>query len=230
MSGKDTRVAVVTGANRGLGRAAAHRLLDAGFTVIACARDPSSARRDEDHPQLRWYQLDITEPASVAAWACELRDAGGHVDVLINNAGAHYDTAQRATDPDFEIVENAFAVNVLGAWRTTAALNPLIRSGGRIVNVSSGAGSFAETDGSGGVPAYSVSKAALNMLTIKLAAELAHRHIAVNAVCPGWVATDMGGYGGRPPTEAAAGIIWAATLPAPAPSGGFFRDGRPIGW
>ena len=99
---------------------------------------------------------------------------------------------------------------------------------GRIVNVSSAAGALA--DMSGGTPAYSVSKAALNALTRMLAAELRGDGILVNAVCPGWVATDMGGAGGRPVEEGAASIVWAATLPDDGPTGGFFRDGRPIDW
>ena len=102
--------------------------------------------------------------------------------------------------------------------------------GARIVNVSSGAGSFAENGGSGGAPAYSVTKAGLGMLTVKMAAEAELRGIAVNAVCPGWVATDMGGSGGRPVEQGADGIVWAATLPEDGPSGGFFRDRQPIPW
>jgi NAD(P)-dependent dehydrogenase (short-subunit alcohol dehydrogenase family) len=110
-----------------------------------------------------------------------------------------------------------------------AFLPHLRRSGhGRIVNVSSGSGSLA--DMGAGTPAYSVSKAALNGLTRILAAELRRDRILVNAVCPGWVATDMGGAGGRPVEEGARGIVWAAELPDDGPTGGFFRDGRPVSW
>lgn len=97
----------------------------------------------------------------------------------------------------------------------------------RIVNVSSGAGAL--TDMSAGTPGYGVSKAALNALTIKLAAALRAERILVNAVCPGWVATDMGG-GGRPIPEGARGVVWAAMLPDTGPTGGFFRDGQPLAW
>jgi NAD(P)-dependent dehydrogenase (short-subunit alcohol dehydrogenase family) len=99
---------------------------------------------------------------------------------------------------------------------------------GRIVNVSSQAGSLASMRG--GTPAYSTSKAALNALTRVLAGDLTGTGVLVNAVCPGWVATDMGGTGGRPVADGAAGIIWAATLPDDGPTGGFFRDGKPLPW
>jgi NAD(P)-dependent dehydrogenase (short-subunit alcohol dehydrogenase family) len=99
---------------------------------------------------------------------------------------------------------------------------------GRIVNVSSGAGSLHYM--TGGTPAYSVSKAALNALTRILAAELRGTNILINAIDPGWVATDMGGHGGRPLAEGARGIVWASTLPDNGPSGGFFFDGKPVPW
>jgi NAD(P)-dependent dehydrogenase (short-subunit alcohol dehydrogenase family) len=159
-----------------------------------------------------------------------LRADRAEVDVLVNNAGVHYDTWQDAVDVDLGVAEEALAVNVLGAWRTTAALAGLMRRGARVVNVSSGAGSFGETAGGGGVPAYSVSKAALDMLTVKLAADLRPRGVLVNAVCPGWVATDMGGRGGRPVAAGAASVLHAVDLPPDGPSGTFTRDGRPVPW
>lgn len=119
---------------------------------------------------------------------------------------------------------------MLGAWRVAAVCAPLLAvSGhGRLVNVSSAAGAMASMGG--GTPAYSITKAAMNALTRILADELRPACILVNAVCPGWVATDMGEHGGRPVAEGAAGIVWAATLPDDGPSGGFFRDGQTIPW
>jgi NAD(P)-dependent dehydrogenase (short-subunit alcohol dehydrogenase family) len=175
-------------------------------------------------------EVDVADPVSTEALASWLRVEHGGLDVLINNAGVHYDTWQTAVAVDLGVVAEAMAVNVVGAWRMAVELAPLLRPGGRLVNVSSGAGSFGETAGAGGAPAYSVSKAALNMLTVKLAAEMRHRGVLVNAVCPGWVATDMGGTGGRPVADGAASVLFAVDLPDGGPSGGFFRDGRPIPW
>jgi NAD(P)-dependent dehydrogenase (short-subunit alcohol dehydrogenase family) len=152
------------------------------------------------------------------------------LDILVNNAAILYDTWQHGVDADLDQVHEAFETNLLGAWRVTQAVLPLLRASpaGRIVNVSSGAGAL--HDMGGGTPAYRTSMAALNALTRILAAELRGDGILVNAICPGWVATDMGGAGGRPVADGAAGIVWAATLPEDGPTGGFFRDGRPLAW
>jgi NAD(P)-dependent dehydrogenase (short-subunit alcohol dehydrogenase family) len=175
-------------------------------------------------------RLDVGDADSVGAAAELVRGRVEHLDALVNNAGIHDDTWQDAIDADLAVAAEALEVNLLGPWRTTAAFAPLLRRGSRVVNVSSGAGSFAENGGAGGTPAYAVSKAALDMLTVKLAADLRPRGVLVNAVCPGWVATDMGGSGGRPVEQGAASVRWAVELPADGPTGGFFRDGRRIPW
>ncbi len=128
------------------------------------------------------------------------------------------------------MVREALETNLFGAWQAVQALLPLLRASGhgRVVNVSSESGSLAGMGG--GTPAYSVSKAALNALTRMLAAELRRDRILVNSVCPGWVATDMGGPGGRPVADGAASVLWAVDLPDRGPTGGFFRDGRPVPW
>jgi NAD(P)-dependent dehydrogenase (short-subunit alcohol dehydrogenase family) len=148
----------------------------------------------------------------------------------VNNAAINYDTWQNAPDADLELVHETFETNVFGAWRMCQAFIPMLRKSrhGRIVNVSSESGSLATMDG--GAPAYSISKAALNALTRQLAAELRRDRILVNSVSPGWVATDMGGPGGRPVREGAASVVWAVELPDGGPTGGFFRDGRPVPW
>jgi NAD(P)-dependent dehydrogenase (short-subunit alcohol dehydrogenase family) len=126
------------------------------------------------------------------------------------------------------VVQEAFDTNVLGAWRCVESFLPLLRASrhGRIVNVSSESGSLASLGS--GTPAYSTSKVALNALTKMLAAELRRDRILVNSVCPGWVATDMGGPGGRPVADGAASVVWAVELGDDGPTGGFFRDGRPV--
>jgi NAD(P)-dependent dehydrogenase (short-subunit alcohol dehydrogenase family) len=229
----DPMIAIVTGANRGLGRETARQLLAAGHTVVIAARNEGAARDTAAALGERAYplRLDVTSTADIDAAAEELRGRFGHLDVLVNNAAIHYDTWQRAVGADLAVVREAAETNVYGPWQLTQALLPLLRAGShqRIVNVSSGSGSLTEMT-SGSTPAYSLTKAALNALTRMLAADLRPEGILVNSVCPGWVATDMGGPGGRPVADGAAGIVWAATLPDDGPTGGFFRDGRAVDW
>jgi NAD(P)-dependent dehydrogenase (short-subunit alcohol dehydrogenase family) len=213
--------ALVTGANRGIGLEVARQLRDRGFTVLAGARDPGSVPGDLDA-----VRLDVTDQRTIGA----LRREVGELDVLVNNAAIHYDTWESVLTADLDVVREALETNTLGPWRLAMAFAPLLAASGhgRLVNVSSGAGAL--TGMTAGAPAYSVSKAALNALTLMLAAALRRDRVLVNAVCPGWVATDMGGAGGRPVRDGASGIVWAATLPDDGPTGGFFRDGRPIPW
>jgi NAD(P)-dependent dehydrogenase (short-subunit alcohol dehydrogenase family) len=231
----DRPVALVTGANRGIGRAIAAGLAERGYLVLLTARDlPASERVSADlacHGALVPLQLDVTDQVTVDRALGEVADRFGRLDALVNNAGAYYDDDQRTISADLAIVEAALAVNLLGPWRLCLAALPLMRQqrSGRIVNVSSGAGAFNEAGG--GTPAYSVSKAGLNMLTAKLAAELRGSGVLVNACCPGWVRTDMGGSAApRSPEEGADTPIWLATLPQNGPTGGFFRDRQRIPW
>ena len=227
-----TSIALVTGANRGIGFEVGRQLAARDHVVYLGARDLERGRHaaallDGDVHPLR---LDVTDRDSITAAAATIGDDHGRLDVLVNNAAIDYDDWQRATDPDFDVVDRALDTNLFGAWHTTLGLLPLLRrsTGGRIVNVSSGAGSLTEMGG--GLPAYRISKVALNSLTRMWADELAGDGILVNSVCPGWVATDMGGSGGRPVADGAARIVWAATLPDDGPRGGFFRDGQRIPW
>jgi len=235
-TGADRRVALVTGANRGIGRAVAHGLAEHGLTVLLTARTlaaAESAAADLGPRGLRVapHQLDVTQQRSVDRLRPAVEAEFGRLDVLVNNAGAYYDDAQHATTADLAIVHAALDVNLIGAWRMCQAFVPLMRRRryGRVVNVSSGAGTFRNQDA--GTPAYSVSKAALNMLTVKLAAELHGAGVLVNAACPGWVRTDMGGPDAdRSPEEGADTPVWLATLPDGGPTGTLFRDRRPIPW
>lgn len=227
------QVVVVTGANRGIGRELVSQLAARGDTAVLCARSVDSgeqAARSLPDGDVLVRKLDVTDRGSADALAAELGRRFGRIDGLINNAAVHYDTWQRAVDADLLTVREALDTNLIGAWRTTQAMLPLLLASpaGRIVNVSSQAGSLAGMGA--GTPAYRVSKAGLNALTRVLAAELQGSGILVNAVCPGWVATDMGGPGGRPVAEGAASVLWAIDLPPDGPTGGFFRDGRPLPW
>jgi NAD(P)-dependent dehydrogenase (short-subunit alcohol dehydrogenase family) len=223
-----TRVALVTGANRGIGLEVCRQLAQRGYSVILGARDEAKGKRAARQlgGDITPVGLDVSDPDSVRSAFAGL----DRLDALVNNAAILYDTWQRGVDADLDRVREALETNLLGAWRTAQAAIPLLRESraGRIVNVSSGAGAL--TDMGGGTPAYRTSKAALNALTRILAAELRRDRILVNSICPGWVATDMGGAGGRPVSQGAAGIVWAVELPDNGPTGGFFRDGRAIAW
>ncbi|KAB2347790.1 SDR family oxidoreductase [Actinomadura rudentiformis] len=224
-------ITLVTGANRGIGREVSRQLAAAGHTVLVTARSAKAAEETarelgRDTVPLR---LDVTA-ADLAGVVAEVDERYGRLDILVNNAAITYDTWQRAVEADLDVVREAAETNLYGPWRLIQTLLPLLRRSEhpRIVNVSSEAASL--TNMGGGTPAYNASKVGLNALTRMLAAELRGDGILVNAVCPGWVATDMGGPGGRPVADGAAGIVWAATLPDGGPTGGFFRDGRPLPW
>ncbi|MDT0353713.1 SDR family NAD(P)-dependent oxidoreductase [Pseudonocardia charpentierae] len=228
----DGRVVVVTGANRGLGLEVVRQCAARGDTVVLGSRDVDAGRRAAVGlgDGVRPVALDVTDVDGLAAAADEVDRAFGRVDVLVNNAAIHYDTWQNAVDVDLGVVREAWETNVLGAWQTTLAFLPLLRRSAhpRVVMVSSESGSL--TSMGAGVPAYAVSKAALNALTRTLAGDLRRDGVLVNAVCPGWTATDMGGNGGRPVGEGAASILWAVDLPDDGPTGTFTRDGRPVPW
>jgi NAD(P)-dependent dehydrogenase (short-subunit alcohol dehydrogenase family) len=223
-------VSLVTGGNRGIGFEVCRQLADAGHTVVLTARNGAAADQAARRVGGTPLRLDVTDPASIDAAARAVSDEHGRLDVLVNNAAISYDTWQRAATADLGVVREAAETNLYGPWQMIEAFLPLLRRSRhpRIVNVSSEAGSLASMGG--GTPAYAITKAALNALTRMLAAELRGDRILVNAICPGWVVTDMGGPGGRPVAEGAAGIVWAATLPDDGPTGGFFRDGQPLNW
>jgi len=262
------RTALVTGANRGLGRETARQLAARGFHVIVTSRTTDTARATADELAKEKSSgavtplplpLDVADAAGVAAAAEHLRAAGTTIDVLVNNAGIAMDGFNA------DVARRTVEVNFFGPLRVTEALLPLMPDGGTIVMVSSGMGELSGVDTAlrarftdpslsrdglaalarefvadvaagrhreRGWPssAYRVSKLALNALVRVWAPELAHREIIINAVCPGWVRTDMGGRGAsRSVEKGAASIVWAAAL-AGEPTGGFFSDGRRIDW
>ncbi|CDX27210.1 putative short chain oxidoreductase [Mesorhizobium sp. ORS 3324] len=226
------KMALVTGGNRGIGLETARQLAELGFTVLIGVRDlaKGEAAASKLGGKVEPIALDVATPDAAARAAAEVERRFGRLDILVNNAAIHYDPSARALRPDWSVIREAFETNVFGAWRVAAAFAPLlgVSGHGRLVNVSSEGGSLASMGA--GAPAYSTSKATLNALTRILAAELRGAGVLVNAICPGWVATDMGGPGGRPVAQGAAGIVWAATLPDDGPTGGFFRDGKRLPW
>jgi NAD(P)-dependent dehydrogenase (short-subunit alcohol dehydrogenase family) len=223
-------VALVTGANRGIGRETARQLVERGYDVILSARDETKAREAADAVGAQPLVLDVSDPASIERAAAELGDEPARLDVLVNNAGVGTDWGVAGVDPDFGAIQSALDTNFFGAYRLTVALLPLLRASEhpRVVNVSSGMGGVAEMGGWS--PGYRVSKAALNAMTRILSTELAGTGVLVNSACPGFVKTDMGSQFGaeKPVEDGAAGIVWLATLPDDGPTGGFFRDGKPV--
>jgi NAD(P)-dependent dehydrogenase (short-subunit alcohol dehydrogenase family) len=229
MAAKATRTALVTGANRGIGLEVCRQLAAKGLRVVLTARErPDAERAAKDIEGAHAEELDVAQEGAARACAERLKRAKIHVDVLINNAGVYPQGDFLSTPPD--VWRQAFDVHVFGTIATCQAFVPdMLRAKyGRVVNVSSGYGQISE--GLEGPAAYSVSKAALNALTIKLASQV-RGDVKVNSACPGWVRTRMGGAGADLSVEEGADtIVWLATLPASGPSGGFFRERRTIAW
>ena len=232
MAASSKQVALVTGGNRGIGLEVCRQLLalqDDDYHVILTSRDQAKGKRAAaslSSNRVTVLVMDVANSDSIAQAAAHVKAQFGVLDVLVNNAGINYDTWHTASTADLDQVQETMDTNLMGPWRCSLGFLELLQksTSPRIVNVSSGAGSLQDMS-TGGTPGYSVSKAALNALTIKLAKDLPK--FRINAVCPGWTATDMGG-GGRPIPEGAAGVVWAATLDAAGPTGGCFRDGKPI--
>lgn len=226
------RIAVITGAAKGLGLETARQLSEHGLYVILTGRNKTAlmeAASSIDNTE--WRVLDVGDDASVTEFFEWLEAEHGRLDVLVNNAGGVYGGhASSLLETEPSILIDAIANNAVGTHRTMRCALPIMARGGygRIVNVSSGMGALTDM-GSGAVP-YRASKTAMNALTL-LAAHEAPTGIKINAVCPGWVRTDMGGPNATRDVETGAnGIVWAAMLPDDGATGGFFRDGKAIDW
>jgi NAD(P)-dependent dehydrogenase (short-subunit alcohol dehydrogenase family) len=227
------KVALVSGANRGIGREVARQLVDQGYKVVVGSRDLGKGETTaaELGDGAVAAQLDVRDDASVREAVSFVEREFGRLDVLVNNAGITDRWRGTAAEADFDQVQEILDTNLFGSWRLAKAALPLMRRNGygRIVNVSSGMGQLSDMGGHS--PGYRVSKTGLNALTRILTAELADENILVNSVCPGWVRTDMGGQNARRSVEEGADTpVWLATLPDDGPTGGFFRDRKPIPW
>jgi len=238
------RVALVTGANRGIGFAVAERLAQREYTVILGARDEDKGAQarsalGEHGRDVHDMLLDVTEATSIQAALGKIKDMFGRLDVLVNNAGIQIDGETTILELAPVTLQNTIETNAYGPLLLSQACIPLMKANGygRIVNISSTLGALSDIANPEspytGVdsPAYRISKTLLNAMTVLLAKELRGNNILVNSVCPGWVRTDMGGpRAPRSVDEAVETPVWLATLPDGGPTGGFFRDRQPIPW
>jgi len=236
------RVALVTGANKGIGLEIARQLGRLGFVALIGARD--AGRGEAAAQQLRGegltteaIMLDVTDQQSIDAAAATIAQRYGKLDVLVNNAAIAIDNAV-PTELDVAVLRTTYDTNVFGVFAVTKAMLPLLRKAeaGRIVNMSSGAGSLKETSSPDwrlewATLAYNTSKAAVNSITVHLATELKGTPIKINAVNPGYTATDQNQFRGEKTVEQAAiAPVRYATLDADGPSGGFFDVNGPMDW
>jgi NAD(P)-dependent dehydrogenase (short-subunit alcohol dehydrogenase family) len=233
------KVALITGAYRGLGLETARQLLKRGFEVILTARKAGAGEKaaeslaKETKGQTYFVSLDVTKDKSIDAAVKDVSGLTNHLDVLINNAAIFPDSSNTPLDTDRATLTDALNTNTVGPFRVTQAFLPLLKKAkpgpARVVNISSGLGAL--NDMQSGHTAYSISKTALNAVTRQMAAALQPDRILVNSVCPGWCRTEMGGpEATRSAEEGAAGIVWLA-VDAPADATGkFWRDQNEIAW
>jgi NAD(P)-dependent dehydrogenase (short-subunit alcohol dehydrogenase family) len=238
------RVALVTGANKGLGLEISRQLARRGFTVVLGARDEqkgaaAAAKLRDEGLDAHHAPLDVTNPATIGALPRFFEERFGRLDVLVNNAGVYQDVGSPPSTLDLGVLRSSFETNFFGPFLLTRVLVPLLRKSdaGRVVNMSSTLGSLTEASNPASafygtvMLGYQGSKAALNMLTVCFAKELRGTAVKVNSACPGWVRTDMGTQAA--PLSVAEGAdtpVWLATLPADGPTGGFFNSRRPVAW
>ena len=237
---REKRIALVTGANKGIGFEVVRQLAREGFRVFLGARNEETGRaaaeklnregEKEDYGDIMFLKIDISKIDSVRSAAEDFSKQSDRLDALVNNAGILLDDDKDALTTTPEIFETTLRTNTLGALLVSQAFVPFLKKSDapRIVNVSSGGGQLAE-GADGWAPAYCISKTAINGVTVQLAAALPK--FAVNSVCPGWVRTDMGGSNAtRSVAEGASGIVWLAADAPQNQTGKFFRDRKVIPW
>ena len=244
MTKSEMRVALVTGANKGIGFEIARQLGEKGLRVILGARNEARGNEavtelNDDGLDTHFLHVDMAEPESIRGAIKQIHQMYGRLDVLVNNAGVNLDGGATGLEVDVDTVHSTLQTNTLGALVACQAAVTMMKEHGygRIVNVSSSLGSLQEMAGLTSpmtamrAPAYRISKAALNAVTLLVAAELLEENILVNACCPGWVRTDMGGDAAPlTPQQGADTPVWLATLPDGGPTGGFFLHRKPRPW
>jgi len=237
------RVALVTGANKGIGLEIARKLAASGATALVgardCARGEAAAKAlATDQLDARFLRIDVTEQSTIDAGAGRIETDFGKLDILVNNAGIGIDNAP-PSQLEMDVLRRTYETNVFGVFAVTRTMLPLLRKsdGARIVNISSGLGSLTQNSDPGyryaaaKLLAYNSSKSALNALTIQFAYELRDTPIKVNAADPGYVATDLNNQMGTRTVEQGARIaVKLATLPADGPTGGFFDEDGVVPW
>lgn len=231
------RIAIVTGANRGIGREIARQLMKEDVFVVAGVRDPAkceavAAELRGEGDNVVAFPLDVNDTRMVRLFVEQVVKQHGMPSILVNNAGIFPESSKALVeDTPTSLWRQTFETNLFGVVRMCREVIPHMKKlrYGRVVNISSGMGQMSQM--TAGSPAYRVSKAAVNALTITLAAEVKGTGILVNSMSPGWVRTDMGGPDApRTPAEAADTAVWLAMLPSSGPTGQFFRDRKPIPW
>jgi NAD(P)-dependent dehydrogenase (short-subunit alcohol dehydrogenase family) len=239
----NNKVALITGANKGIGREIARQLGSKGITVIVGTRDEDRGREaaqslGKEGIDARFIWLDVTREDSIAEAAASIGREFGKLDILVNNAAIAIDNGT-PTNVDIEVLRRTYDTNVFGVFAVTKAMLPLLRKSeaGRIVNMSSGLGSLKQTSDPAwafaGVNflAYNSSKTAVNALTVQFANDLKGTAIKVNAADPGYVATDLNQHRGpRSVQQGATAPVRLATLTDDGPSGGYFNEDGPVPW
>jgi NAD(P)-dependent dehydrogenase (short-subunit alcohol dehydrogenase family) len=234
----ERRVALVTGSNRGIGFETSRQLAKNGIHVIMTSRNEGHGQNaaqqlKAENLEVTFCSLDVMKQESIDRAFAFVSNEFGRLDILINNAGVYLDESYETPllNSSLDTIRDSLETNTYGPIRMIQKFAPLMKrqNAGRIVNVSSGMGQLSEMEG--GSPGYRISKTALNAVTRIVAAELKNANILVNSVCPGWVRTDMGGPEAElTPAQGAETLVWLATLPQGGPTGGFFRNKKPIEW